>query len=123
MDMSNDLERVNQTTQELERGQWVEKITGSGHYEVCLLPDSCLQRTFTIQAQKDADGNVSGNWTLISRHSAGNTNENHYHGSVECFTIDGDMLVLELILIKVRMLEKVDLIFMMVGIQVLVTIH
>ena len=88
--LNDELDRINQTSSELERGRWVEKVSGSGHYEVCLLPDSCLQRTFTIQAQKDGDGNVSGNWTLISRHSAGNTNENHYHGSVECFSIDGN---------------------------------
>ena len=87
--LNDELDRISQTTTELERGQWVEKISGSGHYEVCLLPDSCLQRTFTITAQKDGDGNVSGEWTRISRHS-GVPGQVNSHGNVMCFNIVGN---------------------------------
>ena len=85
--LNDELQRTTQNNQ--PDAPWVEKITGSGHYDVCLLPDSCLHRTFTITAQKDANGIVSGEWTRISRHS-GAPGQVHSHGNVVCFNISGN---------------------------------
>ena len=86
-EFDNELQRTSHNDQ--PEAPWVEKISGSGHYMVEFAPGEFDQRTFTVSAQKDADGNVSGQWTRVRRFD-GNAAGTHSHGVVECFVIDGD---------------------------------
>ncbi len=58
------------------RGGVVESVTGSGHFR---------RRTFTVSAQRFADGSVTGQWERINHVAGGGEAEFRSHGVVTCF--------------------------------------
>ena len=65
-------------------GPVVESISGSGGFFI-----NGVLRTFTFTAQKDADGNVSGQWTRVTKSDGTTPN----HGEITCFVNYGEYVL------------------------------